>query len=266
MADAGLRTPMLDFFRRGEVARDVKVLAAQGAIAPRPMEQLGILMLLTSDGDNEIRDTAEQTLSNLPSDLIAGYIARADAPTEIREFFINRGVQPAAVPAPDVEEALIETSDSAEEGAGTDEQKTQTFQERLSKMTVPEKVKCATKGTREMRAILIRDANRMVAAAVLSCPKVNDAEVESFAKMGNVSEDILRTIAMSRAWTKNYSVVLALVKNAKTPVAITLNLMQRLTDTDVKKLASDRNVPEPLRLAARKRIVKIQSGGKPGND
>lgn len=265
--ETGLRTPMLDFFRRGEVARDVKILAAQGAIAPRPMEQLGILMLLTGDDDVEIRQTAEQTLTALPAELIAGYIARADAPTEIREFFIRRGVEPAAVPAPDVEEALIDTSQlEAELDGATTEQKTQTFQERLATMTVPEKVKCATKGTREMRAILIRDPNRMVASAVLSCPKVNDAEVESFAKMGNVSEDILRTIANSRAWTKNYSVVLALVKNSKTPVAISLNLMQRLTPADVKKLASDRNVPEPLRLAARKRNVKNQSGGKPDSD
>jgi hypothetical protein len=267
MAEAGLRTPMLDFFRRGEVARDVKMLAAQGAIAPRPMEQLGILMVLTSDQDAEIRDTAEQTLAMLPPDVLAGFIARADVPTEMREFFVKRGIEPAAVPAPDLEEALIDTSDLEKELAGaTDEEKTQTFQQRLSSMTVPEKVKCATKGTREMRAILIRDPNRMVASAVLSCPKVNDAEIESFCKMGNVSEDILRSIAKSRAWTKNYSVVLALVKNAKTPVAITMNLMQRLTDGDVKKLASDRNVPEALRLAARKRNVKIQSGGKPGSD
>ena len=267
MTDVGLRMPMLDLFRRGEVARDVKVLAAQGGIAPRPMEQLAILSHLTGDSEAEIRDAAEQTLGNLPVEQIAGYIARADAPTELREFFIKRGISPAAVPAPDDEDTLIDTSALAMELEGaTEQQKTQTFQERLATMTVPEKVKCATKGTREMRAILIRDPNRMVASAVLSCPKVNDAEVESFAKMGNVSEDILRTIAMSRAWTKNYSVVLALVKNAKTPVAITLNLMQRLTDTDVKKLSSDRNVPEPLRLAARKRIVKIQSGGKPGND
>jgi hypothetical protein len=266
MAEAGLRTPMLDFFRRGEVARDVKLLAAQGAIAPRPMEQLGILVHLTGDGDAEIRDTAEHTLTLLPPDLIAGYIARADAPTDIREFFIKRGIQPAAVPAPDADEVLIDTSALAAEIEGaSEEQKTQTFQERLATMTVPEKVKCATKGTREMRAILIRDPNRMVASAVLSCPKVNDAEVESFAKMGNVSEEILRTIAQSRAWTKNYSVVLALVKNSKTPVALTLNLMNRLTDSDVKKLASDRNVPEPLRLAARKRNVKIQSGGKAGD-
>ena len=263
--EAGLGTPMLDFFRRGEVARDVKLLAAQGAIAPRPMEQLGILVVLTSDHDAEIRDTAEKTLAMLPSDLLAGFIARADVPTEIREFFIKRGIQPAAVPAPDVEDALIDTSELEKELAGTTEEETKTFQERLANMTVPEKVKCATKGTREMRAILIRDPNRMVASAVLSCPKVNDAEVEAFAKMGNVSEDILRSIAKSRAWTKNYSVVLALVKNSKTPVAITMNLMQRLTDGDVKKLASDRNVPEALRLAARKRTVKVQSGGKGGD-
>ena len=70
-------------------------------------------------------------------------------------------------------------------------------------------MKCAMKGTREMRAILIRDPNRLVASAVLSCPKVNAAEVEAFAKMGNVSEDILRTIAQSRAWTKSYTVVFA---------------------------------------------------------
>lgn len=266
--EAGLQTPMLDFFRRGEVARDLKLMAAQGAIAPRPMEQLGILMVLTGDHDAEIRDTAEQTLTKLPAEVVGAFIARADVPAEIREFFIKRGIQPAAVPAPDVEDALIDTGAIAAEfgDAAGDGEKTQTFQERLATMTVPEKVKCATKGTREMRAILVRDPNRMVASAVLSCPKVNDAEVESFAKMGNVSEEILRTIARSRAWTKNYSVILALVKNSKTPVAITLSLMQRLTPADVKKLASDRNVPEPLRLAARKKYVKNQSGGAKGGE
>jgi hypothetical protein len=265
--EAGLGTPMLDCFRRDEVARDVKLLAAQGGVAPRRLEQLGILMLLSSDSDTEVRDTAEQTLQNLPATVIADFIARADVPTELREFFVKRGIKPSNTPAPDSEDPLIDTSLLEEElGGATEEEKQLTFQQRLATMTVPEKVKCATKGSREMRAILIRDPNRMVSSAVLSCPKVNDAEIESYCKMGNVSEDILRTIAKSRAWTKNYSVCLALVKNAKTPVAITMNLMQRLTDGDVKKLASDRNVPEALRLAARKRVVKVQSGGKAGSD
>lgn len=246
---------MLDFFRRGEVARDVRLMAAQGAIAPRPLEQLGILMILTGDGDEEIRQTAEATLKSLPDELLAGFIARSDVPTEMREFFIKRGVEPAAVPAPDTEEPLLDTDKSGLELEDAGPERQLSFTERLANMTVPEKVKCATKGTREMRSILIRDPNRMVASAVLSCPKVNDAEVEAFAKMGNVSEEILRTIAMSRAWTKNYGVLLALVKNSKTPVALSMNMLQRINDSDVKKLSTDRNVPEALRVAARKRVV-----------
>jgi len=122
-------------------------------------------------------------------------------------------------------------------------------------MTVPEKVKAAMKGTREMRAILIRDPNKLVALSVLSSPKVNDNEVEGYARMGSVGEDVLRVIAARRAWIKNYPVVVALVKNAKTPVAISMNLMSRLHEGDLKRLSTDRNIPEALRVAARKKIV-----------
>ena len=73
--------------------------------------------------------------------------------------------------------------------------------------------------------------------------------------MGNVSEDILRCIANTRAWTKNYGVTLSLVKNSKTPVALTLNMLQRLSASDVKKLSTDRNVPEAVRLGAKKRLT-----------
>lgn len=253
--EAGLRTPMLDFFRRGEVARDVRMLAAQGAIAPRPLEQLGLLMLLTHDHDTEVRQTAETTLQQLPPDLIAAFIARSDVPSELRDFFVARGIQPSDTPAPDFEEPLIDSGEG-DGGEGTDDDKQKPFAERLATMTVPEKMKYAMKGTREMRAILIRDPNRLVASAVLSCPKVNEGEAEAFAKMGNVSEDILRSIAQTRAWTKNYGVTLSLCKNPKTPIALTLNMMQRLTEADVKRLSTDRNVPEPVRVAARKRVVQ----------
>jgi len=50
-------------------------------------------------------------------------------------------------------------------------------------------------------------------------------------------------------------VLLSLVKNSKTPVALSLNMLQRINDSDVKKLATDRNVPEALRLGARKRLT-----------
>ena len=60
--ESGFATPLLEFFKRGEVAPDVKMLAAQGALAPRAHEQLGLLVLLVRDPDPEIASTAEKTL------------------------------------------------------------------------------------------------------------------------------------------------------------------------------------------------------------
>ena len=111
-----------------------------------------------------------------------------------------------------------------------------------------------------MRATLVRDPNKLVARAVLSSPKLTDTEIEAFAKMQNVSEDVLRVIGTTRAWVKNYNVALALVRNAKCPVALSMTLLPRLVERDVKFVSQDRNVPEPLRIAARKKLAKEKHG------
>jgi hypothetical protein len=250
--DPGYRSPLVDFFRRGEVARDVRLLAAQGAMAPRAHEQLALLVLLSDDADAEIALTAQATLDALPPDALAAFLARSDVPGEMRDFFGRRGVQPGTVPASDVGEPLLDVladRDTAE-GSGDSEGKL------VSSLPITDKIKLAMKGTREQRGQLIRDANRMVAAAVLSSPKLTEAEVEAFTKMGNVSEEVLRIIGMNRSWLKNYGVVLGLVRNPKTPPAISMHMLHRLSERDVKMIMVDRNVPEVLRLAARKATVK----------
>jgi hypothetical protein len=74
--------------------------------------------------------------------------------------------------------------------------------------------------------------------------------------MANVAEEVLRVIGTNRTWLKNYGVTLGLVKNPKTPPAISMQLLQRINERDMKMLSVDRNVPEALRLAARKFLVK----------
>ena len=251
-------TPLLDFFKRGEVARDVRLLAAQGAIAPRAHEQLSILVLLLEDADPEVRRTADDTLNRIPGDALRTFLARSDVPLALREFFADRGVFPEEIPSleafGDADRPLVE---SAEEPEGTDEKagEPKTVIQRLAAMNFTERLRAAVKGTREIRAILIRDTNKMIAAAVLSSPKLTESEVESFARMAGVSDDVLRTIGTNRAWMKNYGIVLALTKNPKTPVAMSMNLIVRLGDRDLATLSVDRNIPEPLRVAARKRVL-----------
>jgi hypothetical protein len=247
--DPGLRSPLIDLFRRGEAPRDVRLMAARGIMAPRAHEQVALLVLLSDDPDQEIAQTANTTIDALPADALRAFLARADAPSEIRQFFSARGIEPADAPAPEAADPILEAgaSEPAEE---KDDPKI------LSSLPIVEKMKLAMKGTREQRSQLVRDSNRMVATAVLSSPKLTEAEVETFTKMGNVSGDVLRIIGMNRNWLKNYGVVHGLVKNPKTPVAISMQLMQRLNEKDIKRLAVDRNVPEALRLVARKMMVK----------
>jgi hypothetical protein len=42
---------------------------------------------------------------------------------------------------------------------------------------------------------------------------------------------------------------------------MSLTLMHRLNDRDIKMLATDRNIPEPIRIAARKRASENRSKG-----
>ena len=79
--------PLLDFFRRGEAARDVRLLAAQGVLAPRAHEQVAILVLLADDKDPEVRQTALATLDRIPVEALRAFLGRSDVPVGIREFF-----------------------------------------------------------------------------------------------------------------------------------------------------------------------------------
>ena len=246
--DPGVRSPLIDFFRRGEVASDVRMLAAQGAFAPRAHEQLALLLILSDDADALVAATARRTFDALPAQALARFLGRKDVPQPMRDFFAARGIQPEEVPET-ADDPLIDDGAASDEAEDIDPRV-------LSTMPVVDRLKIAMRGNREQRAQLIRDANKMVSVAVLGSPKVTEAEVEGYARMANLSEDVLRVIATNRAWVKNYNIVSALTRNPKTPTALAMGFLQRLNERDLKMIAIDRNASEPVRLAARKFVSK----------
>lgn len=232
-------------------------MAARGAFAPRAHEQLALLILLSDDPDSLIATSANATLDKLPVEPLQAFLARSDVPGQMRDFFVSRGITPGSLASPDASEPLVDIAadEAADTVPETDDDEAAESQG-LSALSIVQRMKLAMKGTKAQRARLIRDSNKLVAAAVLSSPKLTDSEVEAFAKMANVTEDVLRTIAMNRSWLKNYGVVSGLTRNPKTPPAISMQLVQRLNERDLKMLAMDRNVPEAVRLAARKFLRK----------
>jgi hypothetical protein len=200
----------------------------------------------------------------LPRQPLARFLARADATEQMRVFFAGRGVEPMASPeggpAPplDEEEPLIADTpaETPPEGEGAAKEEEPADPKILSNLTIMQRVKLAMKGTREQRAQLVRDSNKLVSMAVLSSPKLTETEVEAFAKMANLTEDVLRVIGTNRAWTKNYTVISGLAKNPKTPPALSMTFLSRLNERDIKMLTTDRNAPEAVRLAAKKYLKK----------
>jgi hypothetical protein len=279
--DSLYSTPLFDLFRRGEVAFDLRMLAAQGALAPRAHEQLALLVFLTTDNDPQVRAAALGTISRIPDRALVGFLGRSEVPDDVRAFFAARGIVPDGPVETPPEESLdapllddgmavdesgdepleIPAEEEIEGGSAEEvaEKKRLATVQRLALLGVTEKVKAAIRGNREERGILIRDPNKLVSVAVLSSPKLTEQEVENFARMGSVSEESLRVIGTTRAWIKNYGVVRALCMNPKTPVGLTLGLVKRLLERDIKAVVTDRNLPDPLKIAAKKIMQAGQS-------
>ena len=148
-----------------------------------------------------------------------------------------------------IDEAAL--ADAAVE-AEPDPVKRQTLLQRLAKMTVAQRVQFAIKGGSEARRTLIRDTNKVVQRAVLQSPRLTDQEVEAFASMSSLTDEILRLIANNRNFRKNYVVVRNLLSNAKTPLDVTLHMLPMLNSVDLKRLTTNKNIPETLRTTATK--------------
>ena len=52
--ETGVRTPLVEMFRRGTVDVDIRMFAARGMLAPRGYEQLALLVILTGDESAEV--------------------------------------------------------------------------------------------------------------------------------------------------------------------------------------------------------------------
>jgi hypothetical protein len=169
------------------------------------------------------------------------------------------GLAPAAA-APMSEEERIQKMRAAE---AQSRERVSTLQ-KISRLKVGDRVQLAMKGNKDERFILIRDGSKVVSSAVLQSPKLSDVEVETFAGMKNVQESVLRDIARSKKFVKNYSVVRALVNNPRCPLDIGLTLMNHLLVNDLKALSMNKNVPDTLRKLGLKKFKEKSAppGGK----
>ncbi|HLY98828.1 MAG TPA: hypothetical protein VKT33_07155 [Candidatus Angelobacter sp.] len=124
--------------------------------------------------------------------------------------------------------------------------------QKITRMTVAERIKTAFGGDKEERAILIRDTSRVVQNAVLASPRLSDQEVENIAQNKTVQENVFRELARNRKFIRHYSVVRNLVNNPRCPLDLGLTLIKNLYVNDLHHLQNNKNIPDTLRKVAAK--------------
>ena len=129
------------------------------------------------------------------------------------------------------------------------------LQSYISTLSVPQKMELAAKGNREVRLILSRDANSMVARAVANSPLTSESDVVAYAGSALTNEDILRAIAESREWSKSIRVKSLLVSNPRTPPAVAMRFLGHLPVAELNQLARNRNISMIIRREARRRVI-----------
>jgi hypothetical protein len=133
----------------------------------------------------------------------------------------------------------------------------------ISSLPVREKIRYALFGTREIRALLIRDTNREISRMVLRSPKITESEIESISSMRGVNEDILREIGNNKDYTKSYNIAHNLVKNPKTPPTIAQRLIFQLRSQHLMMLTRDRSISEAVRFHATRTLSqRARKGSK----
>jgi hypothetical protein len=206
------------------------------------------------------------TLPGVPGfdEMAAALLAdpNAAAPSMADEAFaaaLTENDSAAAGSAPsDVDAALAEVGDDsleaelAEEGIDSKKETAGATFIKFDELKIFEKIRLATVGNRYCRQVLIRDTNKVVALSVVRSPSITDMEIVAAASNRAVCDDVIRFIANSRVYIKDYAVKQALINNPKCPLGISLRLLSFLHLEDLKATSRSKNIPGALSTAAKK--------------
>lgn len=157
----------------------------------------------------------------------------------------------------DVEVAQAVAEARRKPAEGEQDESTGLSEAQIRFLPIPVRLKLTRGAPRGLRTILIRDPNPLIARSVLRNNRFSEQEIEQIAQNRNIDDEVLGAIAKDREWVSKYRIVVALVRNPRTPLAPAVRLVSRLSVRDLRILTRDRNVPEPVRSTAR-RLYRIK--------
>jgi hypothetical protein len=130
----------------------------------------------------------------------------------------------------------------------------QVLEERLPEMSLGEQISLARRSTGNLISTLRGSGDARVLRALLGNPRLKEQDAETVASGEEVPGDVLGWLTRHGKWGNRRAVRMALVRNARTPVADALKLVAKLPRKDLEQLADDDGIPKIVRVGAVRRL------------
>jgi len=154
-----------------------------------------------------------------------------------------------------------DTHEVDEEGEEQLKKKVVPLHAELAGCSVSEKIRRATLGTGPERLLLVRDSNRLVAAAAAKSPGLKESEAVQISASRSVSDEVLRIIAMNRDLVRSYQIKINLVQNPRTPFTFASRLVPHLRDSDLRSLSKSKNVSAAVAQIVQQQLQRKAKAG-----
>ncbi|HET7501424.1 MAG TPA: hypothetical protein VFK02_10490 [Kofleriaceae bacterium] len=117
-------------------------------------------------------------------------------------------------------------------------------------LTLGERKSLARTHDREQILLMLRDPHPAVVAILLDNPHITEADVVRISTARPAVPASLAAVAAHPRWSVRHGVKRALVLNPSTPLADAIRIATTLRAQELRELAADHSLPEPLRVHA----------------
>jgi len=124
------------------------------------------------------------------------------------------------------------------------------LRERLPELELGEKISLARTAPPGLVSVLAADESHRVIEALLSNPRLLEADVMAIVRREKTPAEVLRVLAASERWSIRPAIRIGILCHRHTPVHSALKLLSRLSAPEIKKLLADKPLPPVVRFGA----------------
>jgi PilZ domain/Flagellar protein YcgR len=122
--------------------------------------------------------------------------------------------------------------------------------QKINRMPLRERIRLAFSGTRAERLVLTKDPNIFIVMAVIDSPKVTKDEILKLAQNKKTPKAVIDKICDIKTWTRDYSIMLTLLRHPQIPIIKAPGFILRLQLGDLNQLIMDKTIHPVVRNLA----------------